>query len=63
MCSWLEAVEVEVATELEVEVGVLHLFDLLACPLHRMLLESELAARAAQAVTVDPAVQTQHSAT
>ena len=63
MCSWLEAVEVEVATEVEAEVEVLHLFDLLAYPLDRMPLELELEATEGQAVTVDPAVQIQHLAT
>jgi len=63
MCSWLEAVEVEVATEVEAEVGVLHLSDLLAYPLDRMQLELELEAQEGQAVTVDPVVQIQHLAT
>jgi hypothetical protein len=63
MCSWLGAVEVEVVTVVEVEVGALHLFNLPACLLHRMLLELELEVQGGQAVTVDPAVQTQHLAT
>jgi len=62
MCSWLEAAEVEAATAVEVEVGVLHLFDLLPYPLDRMPLGLELEVQQEQAVTVDPTVETRHLA-
>jgi|LauGreDrversion4_2_1035121.scaffolds.fasta_scaffold596097_3 hypothetical protein len=60
MCSWLGAVEVEVVTVVGAEVGALHLFNLPACLLDRMLLELELEVPQEQMVAMGSAVQTQH---